>query len=176
MKKLFFTTIALLFFTINIQAQTDDFKRTIGLSATIQQGDIGIMLPLWVSKKVMIAPVISAVVAGKVGSDYSFGIIPRYYFKNEKLAPFIGGRLGIAVLKILPPPPGFGLPTVAEPARLDYIAGLAFGADYFFVPQLSLGVEAQGNFTKSDEKSQRFGNPGNWNFNTGSMVTVSVYF
>jgi hypothetical protein len=53
---------------------------------------------------------------------------------------------------------------------------VAFGAEYFLSDSFSFGVEAQGNLTKSDENSSRFGNPGGVNFNTGAMVSATVYF
>jgi hypothetical protein len=53
---------------------------------------------------------------------------------------------------------------------------LAFGAEYFIDPRFSIGIELQGNATKSDKNSMRFGNPGNWNFNLATMVSANMYF
>jgi hypothetical protein len=41
---------------------------------------------------------------------------------------------------------------------------------------LSFGVEAQGNFTKSDKNSLRYGNPDGLNFNTATMISATIYF
>ena len=60
--------------------------------------------------------------------------------------------------------------------KVDIILGIAFGAEYFLDEHFSIGVEAQGNLTQSDEKSIRFGNPDGTNFNTATMITATVYF
>lgn len=157
-------------------AQEAEKSRTLGLSATIQQGQFGLMLPIWFSKNFVLAPAFQFLYAEKVGMDFSAGLVPRYYFKTEKIAPYLGLIAGVAVNKPAEQIPVFGMPPQDNSARIDFIAGLAFGADYFFDPRFSIGVEAQGNFTKSDNKSSRFGNKGGINFNTATMVTASVYF
>jgi hypothetical protein len=60
--------------------------------------------------------------------------------------------------------------------QIDILGGLAFGGEYFLTDNFSFGVEAQGNLTKSDENSFRFGNPGKINFNTGTMISATIYF
>lgn len=51
-----------------------------------------------------------------------------------------------------------------------------YGAEYFFDDQLSLGIEAQLNFSKSADNSGRFGNPGGLNANTATMLFATIYF
>jgi hypothetical protein len=113
----------------------------------------------------VLAPALSTQFVQDAGSDIGIGLVPRFYFKTEKLAPYIGGR--VAAL--------FNLPKEGEKST-DMVAGLSFGGEYFFNRHFSLGVEAQGNFTFSDENLSRFGNPGSTNFNTGSAIIANIYF
>ena len=98
------------------------------------------------------------------------GIVPKYYFKTEQVAPYAGLRAGAIFYN----PADKNEINVTK--TTDILVGGAFGADYFFFEKFSIGVELQGNFTISDENSFRFGNPGNVNFNTAAAVLVSVYF
>ena len=94
----------------------------------------------------------------------------KYYFKTTGLAPFINVKFGTI----------FYFPsddnTVDDESQMDILAGIGFGAEYFFNDHFSIGVEAQGNVTFSDEDSYRFGNPDGTNFNTATAVTANVYF
>jgi len=89
---------------------------------------------------------------------------------NVILAPYVGLKLGT----ILNFPSSEN--SVDSKTKVDLLGGLAFGAEYFFTENFSLGVEAQGNFTKSDENSFRFGNPDGLNFNTATMISATIYF
>jgi len=66
--------------------------------------------------------------------------------------------------------------TIDQTTNVDIVGGLAFGAEYFIADHFSLGVEAQGNCTKSDKNSYRYGNPDGFNFNTATAVSATIYF
>lgn len=141
-------------------------KGKVGLSATIQEGQFGIMLPVFLSERFMLAPALDFQTAQSQGTDLSIGLIPRFYLKTTDLRPYLGARVGVLVF----------FPDDGNGSTYDFVAGLAFGGEYFFNEHFSLGVEAQGNFSFSDDSSDRFGNPGNMNFNLGTMVSASIYF
>jgi hypothetical protein len=172
MKKLLFGSI--LFLTLSlVQTQNangqDTIQRAIGISGTIQSSQFGIMIPIWVAKNFSISPAIDFQWGESLGADIGIGIVPKIYFSAKKLSPYLGLRGG--AIFFTPDKDNDG-----EAKTTDWLVGLAVGAEYFFDPRFSIGVEAQANFTKSDENSMRFNNPGNWNFNLGTMVSANVYF
>lgn len=145
-------------------------KGKIGLSGSIQSSQLGISLPIWLGEKFVLAPAFDFEYAEKIGTDFSIGLAPRFYLKNEKLSPYFGLKIGTAINI---PSSESGINTKN---KYDIIGGLAFGAEYFIGDSFSVGVEAQGNFTKSDENSNRFGNSGGLNFNTATMISATIYF
>lgn len=170
MKKIYFGLLIVLSLLAVKQGNTQDTCRRIaGISATIQTAQYGVMIPFWIGKHFSVAPAFDFQWGDKIGTDYAIGIIPKFYFSTKKLSPYFGLRGGFASF----------VPTKdneSETRTTDWIAGLAFGAEYFIDPRFSIGVELQGNATKSDKNSMRFGNPGNWNFNLATMVSANVYF
>jgi hypothetical protein len=166
--------LAVLFLSISslgVYAQSNvqediERSRTIGISASFQGGQFDIMLPIWLSPSFVLAPIVGILHASEIGTDISFGLMPKIYLRNEKIAPFIGARIGMIA----------NLPASTEVNKIDLIGGVSFGAEYFFDPRFSIGVEAQGNITKSHANSSRFGNPGNLNFNTATALIASIYF
>jgi hypothetical protein len=53
----------------------------------------------------------------------------------------------------------------------DFLGEIVLGADYFFNSHFSVGVQSQFNTTDSDIISLHFGNTGNINFNTATILT-----
>lgn len=141
-------------------------KRTFGLSASIQGGQLDIILPIWAGNKVVIAPAFNAVYLEDAGVDLGIGIAPRFYLNMDTVAPYVGGRVGAF----------FNLPTGNAQETTDWLLGLALGGEYFFHSKFSVGVEAQANFTISDDLSGRFGNPGGLSLNTATAIFASIYF
>lgn len=145
-------------------------KKKIGLSGSIQSNQLGISIPVWLGEKFVLAPAFDFVYAEKVGADFSVGLAFRNYLKTETLAPYFGLRLGTAIT--IPSSDS----AISTKTMYDFIGGVAFGAEYFVGDNFSVGVEAQGNFTKSDKNSDRLGNPGGLNINTATMISATVYF
>lgn len=148
-------------------AQQDSVKRVIGIGANIQSSDYGIVLPIWLSNKIVLAPMIGFTSAEGNGTDYSIGLMPKYYFNTERFAPFID--LKFAAITNKPA-------NDDEDKKTDLLIGLGVGGEYFLSPNFSFNVEAQANMTSSDEDSNRFGNPGGVNFNLGTAVGATIYF
>jgi len=145
-------------------------KRTIGLSGSVQNGQYGIICPIWLGEKFVLAPAIDVKFAQSIGTDFGLELAPRYYLKTEKLSPYLGIRVGAIINK-----PSSKNETDTG-TKTDFLLGLAFGGEYFLTDQFSFGIEGQGNFTRSDKKSLRFGNPGGTNFNLGTMISATIYF
>lgn len=165
--KIILSVIAITLFSSLAYSQE---KAKIGLSASIQDSQFGILVPIWVKEKIVLAPAIDFKFAEKVGADVSIGLAPRFYFKTENIAPYFGLKIGTII----------NFPSskneIDNETKLDLIGGIAFGAEYFLAERFSLGVEAQGNFSKSNKTSDRFGNPGGLNFNLATMFIATIYF
>ncbi len=142
----------------------------VGLSGTVQSDQFGISVPVWLSENFALAPSIGILYAEKVSTDFAIGLASRFYFSTEGLAPYFALNVGTAI-KI---PSDDNI--MEEDIMVDFIFGLGYGAEYFISDHFSLGVEAQLNLTKSDENSNRFGNPGGVNINTATMITATIYF
>ncbi len=167
MKKTIICSIALFLTCSYTFAQN---KRTIGLSANVQSNQLGISLPIWVNQKIVIEPFFGIQNVSKVGTDLSIGFSPKYYLKNEKIAPYLG--LGLGLIRYIPSNDN----AIAKNASNDYLSSLLFGIDYFIDPKFSVGLQAQGNFAFPDNNSNRFGSTGNSTFNTATALLVSLYF
>ena len=157
--------LAIIAYAPSLFGQSKTPSSGIGLAASIQDGQFDIMVPLWLSERVSIAPVVGFVVSQGAGSEVRIGIAPRIYLRKEELSPYVGLRAGALISS----------PSNGE-STTDMIFGGAFGGEYFFSSSFSLGVEAQVNVAHSDDASTRFGNPGNMNLNTGAAVIASIYF
>lgn len=149
-------------------AQEEANVRTIGISASVQNNVYGINLPIWLSPKFVLAPSIGIDYAQSVGTDYTLGLMPKFYLKTEKLSPFVDFKIAAI----------FNSPetTTDKNSKTDLLFGAGFGGEYFFNDNFSISAEFQGNLTSSDKFSSRFGNPGNINFNLATAVTVNIYF
>ena len=162
---------SIFFFSFSyLEAQEAAEKHPVGISATVQNGQFGFLVPIWLSDQISIAPSLSVSSASGVGTEYGIGLVPRYYIRREKVSPFVGIRAAALFSR---PIVGNGF----EPVNTtDILLGGAFGADYFFDQQFAIGIELQANFTISDANSLRFNNPGKTNFNTASSIFISIYF
>ena len=118
----------------------------------------------------MVEPNVFIKSAQSIGSQFGLGVAQRFYFNQKILAPYAGVTVG----SLISIPSSSAIPK--SDTQIDILAGASIGAEYFIAPQFSFRVEAQANFTKSGEKSNQFGNPGNVNFNTGTLISASIYF
>ncbi len=159
-----------LFTAITLNGKAQETTRKIGLSAIFQGNQYGIAAPIWVGKKYVVEPNLSIRSAQSIGSVFGLGVVQRFYFNEKTLAPYAGVTVG----SLISIPSINAIPKSEK--QVDILAGVSIGAEYFLGPQFSFRVEAQANFTKSGENSNQFGNPGNVNFNTGTLLSASIYF
>ena len=138
-----------------------------GLAASIQSNQLDISIPLWLSERFVISPVVSAayIADGLSYSDFGVGALFRYNMRTGRAVPYIGARAGVVIL----------IPDEGD-SMLDIVLGPAFGGEYFFSPHFSIGVEGQVNVAISNDASSRFGNPGGTSINTATAVFATFYF
>jgi hypothetical protein len=153
------------FVSVMAYCQEGSFETKVGLSASLQANQFDIMVPIWGSDHFAISPAFGVVWANEGGSDIHLGLVPRFFFHKNKVAPYVGARIGFLI----------AAPKGGE-STTDVITGVAFGGEYFLDEYFSFGVESQINVTISSEKSARFGNPGKANLNTAAAVFATVYF
>jgi hypothetical protein len=141
---------------------------TKGLSAAVQESQLGIMMPFFLSDKFVLAPGVQFAYASKAGMDISFGLSTKAFFSDhDKIRPYWGLKAGISYYN----------PKASNTSnQSDFVFGGAAGVEYFFSQNFSVGIEPQLNLTLSDDESDRFGNPGGTGINTATIVTVNIYF
>jgi hypothetical protein len=137
----------------------------IGFSASLQDNQFDFLIPIWIGSKATIAPVFGITWVQDAGTDLHIGLVPKIYFSRNKVSPFISFRC--ALLRTIP--------SVGE-GTTDWLLGLSIGGEYFFDENFSVGIESQLNYTMSDKRSTRFGNPGKNNINTATALFASIYF
>jgi hypothetical protein len=161
------------FLTFLSQAQEADemlsFERSgVGLSASLQNNQLGILVPVWVGKKASIVPSIRFASASDLGSDLGIGLGVRLYFSEKRFSPYVVP--GFAVLLAIP-----SGDSTAE-STTDFTTGINFGGEYFLSRNFSFAVEAGIAWAISADGSERFGNPGGTVLNTAAAVVANVYF
>ncbi|HLO92015.1 MAG TPA: hypothetical protein VK172_12700 [Lentimicrobium sp.] len=162
--------LVILFFVVSTSAQT---TKRLGLTAGIQGNQYGIAVPIRLTQSFSLIPSVAMTYVQENSTDLSTGLAARFYIKQAKVSPYATLRGGV----------GINLPyndaeqvMIDKSTRMDIFGGIAFGGEYFIDEHFSFGVEAQGNVTKSDDGSFRFGNPGKVNFNTATMISATIYF
>ena len=69
----------------------------VGISASLQAGQFDILVPVWTGNSFSIAPSLGLLWAQDGGTDFRFGLVPRFYFRKDNVAPFIGARVAVLV-------------------------------------------------------------------------------
>ncbi|KAB2881252.1 porin family protein [bacterium] len=161
-----YVLFCMMFATNIVFSQDQVIQRKIGLSTSLQKEQLDISIPIRTSEYFVLAPSLKVIYVEDAGTEFGFGASVKRYFRNTKVAPYVTGRASL-----------FGLESKTDDSSwLDFGFGLGLGADYFFDPNFSIGIEAQVNSTVSDKNSYRFGNPGGTNVNTATAITASIYF
>lgn len=166
-KLLLIIAISTLFVNLSFaQSDEENHNRKFGFTASLQFDQLDFLVPFWITDKLTVAPSLSVVSAQEIGSDITIGVQPKLYLSEpEKAALFVAARGGVII----------GMPSEGDNIY-DFLVGAGLGGEYFLDQNFSLSIELQGNFTISDEGSIRFGNSGNLNFNTATVISASIYF
>jgi len=147
----------------------------IGLTASLQDNQLDILLPIWLNSRLVITPAIGGAWVSDAASDVHLGLIGRYNLKQGEAVPYLGIRFGALILMPENRVGEFGGPE-DNPSIVDIILGPMVGGEYFLKEHFSVGIEAQVNIAISNEKSRRFGNPDGTNINTATAVFATFYF
>lgn len=150
--------------SLNVYAQDSNGSR-FGLGASFQTNQLDILFPLRLSEKISVLPSLSFIAVEDVGNDFGITASIRYYFNRSLVSPYFSGKAGMLMNKVK-----------GSSAQTDWIAGLSAGGECFINKSLSLGIDAQINYSKSDKGSSRFGNPGGYTVNTATTILGIIYF
>lgn len=163
MKKLILLTLILPFLLL---AEEDTEKPNMGFSVVVQQSTFDLQIPLWLSDSFILAPAIGTRYQDNIGTEVDFGLAARLFTNNKSARPYFGFKAGIIYTTF----------ESATSSLMDIIVGPSYGVEYFFNPNISLGIEGQLNFIFFDENSLRFSNPSGLNINTAAVLFASIYF
>ena len=139
--------------------------RSYGISIGMQDLHLDFNLPIHLSQKSIVAPSIGLISNSENSTDVSYGASLKFYTTQNKLSSFLGVRFGGITL----------IPKDGDNIT-DYLVGGFWGAEYNIDKNISISGELQLNLTASDDLSNRFGNPGGINFNTGTFLYITFYF
>ncbi len=166
MKKIVcFAFLTLFLFTNSVFSQDKLPESGMGIRALYQDSHVGIQLPIWISEKINVSPIIGLVYTDNPQLELQFGVSPVIYLRKAQVSPFIGAVAGLI----------YTSPENGD-AVTDYLIGLKSGGEYFVNSHFSIGIEAQLNIALADDKSMRFGNPGSMNINTATALWATIYF
>jgi hypothetical protein len=155
----------LIIFVQPVLSQENINTRQLGISASLQNNQIDFLIPIWISSRATIAPAFGLTWIQDAGTDLHIGLVPKIFFNNNKVSPFVGFRVAALIAS----------PSIGK-ATTDWLTGLSFGGEYFVDGNFSIGIESQLNYTISDKLSTRFGNPGKNNINTAAAIFATIYF
>lgn len=172
-KKYLASVLMLLILFSNLFAEpgSSNFPR-IGLTASLTNSHLDIMLPIFLLETISIAPAFSYASVEDVGTDISIGALLRIYRPKDKYAPFIG--LGLASLSYKPEENN-DFPTNSEQVN-DFILSPHLGIERYIDDRFCIGISAQYNMTTTDNSSFRFGYPGKKVTNTATSLYVTLFF
>ncbi len=117
--------------TSNLQAQQQPVDRSFGLTGSIQSSQTVILVPIWVSQTLNIAPGFGFSYREAVGAHFTFLLVPHFYLDMGRIAPYVSLRAGLMV----DAPKRSG-------DQADLLGGIGFGGEYFINPKFSIGIEA----------------------------------
>lgn len=163
-------------YSLSICQDTLPQKGAAGLSATFQGQQLGLLIPIWTGNNFVIAPAIDFAYAESAATEIGIGIRARYYITKAKVSPYIGIGGGAIINSYETVTYNEYSSNTEKEKTFDFLVGLAFGGEYFLDEHFSFGIEAQGNMTKSDKDSYKFGNPDGINFNLATMLSATIYF
>jgi hypothetical protein len=146
-------------------SQDNAAQPKFGLSAAFQGAQLDILLPVWMSETIILAPALKFSSVSQSSKDIGIGLVPRFFLKRAKLSPFVSIRAALL----------FYYPRNDEVIN-DLLLGIGAGGEYFFDSNFSIGIEAQINYARSHERSTRFNNPNGTNTNTATVIFGSIYF
>ena len=139
-------------------AQDREVQRKWGFSAYLQTTQAEILIPIWLSQRFVLAPIIAANYTENTATLLGLGAALRVYTYMARLAPYYGIRTQAYIAM-----PNGGTSSTA------YLIGLFYGGEFFLNQRFSLGIEPGVNLLIPP-------NSGPLSVSTSTMVTASVHF
>lgn len=155
-----FTTILLLLTAAAAPgvAQNRPAEGSIGLSASVQGNQTSLLVPIWASDDLVVAPVVGIVHEQDSFTSFNIGVKPRFYRNlGSNFASYLGFQ---GLIQHTSPDVGDDI--------TDIVLGANGGGEYFLDDHFSLGVEGQLNYLLRDGNSNRIA--------TGAAVSATYYF
>lgn len=143
-----------------LSAQQRSVTRTWGLSASVQTGQVDILIPIWAGNSLVLAPGFNVNYVQNVTTNLGVEIVPRLYLDNARVSPYITGVAGL----------NFNMPDVGRDTT-DLILGIGLGGEYFVNPKFSFGVEGRVTGFVFDLSTAQ-----NTAISTSGAVVANVYF
>jgi len=139
-----------------------------GVTAAIGNQTQGVSVLFWLTPGFVVSPSVNFSYLSRKELDLSLGLSTRHYIRVEQTSFYGGFRMGTMLLKPYDDPDNTAL-------RTDLFAGLSFGVEHFFTRFFTLGVEIQGDYLQSDERSERFENKGGIGVVVKPVVLLTFY-
>lgn len=150
--------ILMLIATSPAKAQDIPDQGTVGLTASIQNSQTNLQIPIWLNDTISLSPVFGFVHEQDNFTTINFGVTPRFYRNmGSNFASYLGAR---GIFQHTSPEIGAD--------DTDLLLGATGGGEYFLDEHFSLGVEGQLNFLINDN--------GNDLFSTGAAIMGTYYF
>lgn len=159
-KSLLSLSLLFIFFfsTMQVQAQNRPAEGTVGLSASVQGPSTNLLVPIWVSEDLVIAPTFGLFHQENNRTTLTIGVSPRFYRDlGNNFASYIGARGLIQHSSF----------DIGDD-QTNFVLGATGGGEYFLNSHFSFGVEAQLNLGINDSNENIL--------STGAAVTASYYF
>jgi hypothetical protein len=154
---LFVLLICLTFATMAYSQNRPD-EGSIGISASFQGNQTNLMLPIWTTEDIVIAPVFGVVHEADSFTTLNLGVKPRFYRDlGSNFASYFGFQ---GLLQYTSPEVGDEI--------TNFLLGANGGGEYYLSNRFSVGVEGQLNLLIRDNTENRLA--------TGAAVTASYYF
>ncbi len=163
MKKMILLTLLIPFL---LMAEEKVEKPSMGFTVAVQQSTFDLQIPIWLSDSFILAPAFGTRYQDNLGTEIDFGLGAKLYTNDKSARPYLGLKGGFIYTTL----------DAATSSMMDIIVGPSYGVEYFFNPNISLGIEGQLNFIFFDENSLRFSNPSGLNINTAAVLFASIYF
>lgn len=143
---------------ITAHSQNIPEEGSVGLSASFQGNQTNLMVPIWATEDIVIAPLFGIVHEAENFTSFNLGVKPRFYRSmGSNFANYFGFQ---GILQHTSPEIGDD--------RTDFVLGVNGGGEYYLNNRFSLGIEGQLNWLLRDSNENRL--------STGVALTGSYYF
>lgn len=132
--------VSLFFLATTAMSQNRAAEGIVGLSASIQNSQTNLQIPIWLTDNITLAPIFGLNHQENTFTSLNIGISPRFYQNlGSDFASYIGAR---GIFQSTSPEVGEN--------ETDLLLGTTGGGEYFLDEHFSMGVEGQFNLFLND--------------------------